>query len=769
MSRTSRALAHATMGALCVSSIAAVAAPQSPPYALQNPTRLEKSCTYERYTLEVPVDGAAFPSTFATAFASAVALDRTWFGLPSLWQVRAKLTPVLADYAAPRPDVPVERRDGHRRAYVVTFERHNLLTLGSSWSATAPLSTSACLLVTELRRAAAVAKGVPTPKGPSATAPVLVSRSCDGVAQDAEGWALPSTVEWAETRVKAPHLAGLTPVDVALVDTGVPSSMRAALGVKPGEWPLPGFENSSVATYHPHGAQMAAMIHAVAPNADITSWRALDDRGMGSLLALARATDDALFKTFSNTARRPLVVNLSVGAPPDVALPTTLRQGTCSTWEDGSGETMRYVLRVAGLLDATGPAVFVSAASGNLPLERAATAAAGWAKPPLSTACGAPRATMNGSFFPASTGEFPTCMGAMQTWPPVAPVGASDWSDGVSSVSLHAAQLQLYAPGERVFAHNTLLPATSTSIVCDGSEPNAAFELPAAVTGTSASAAFVSGAAAQVLGLTWAPVAASPRARHVGRTLHLTGDAMCGAPGPKPRRLNIDRAMRLVSSRSVACNAFLACVGSAGGPVISAAARASCESLADACVQETPPCVNVTTKEPGWESGQWAAAVAAPALCRRGWDATPRPWQTPAPGSPESTYTDMQLAGLGPQPSGSICTYCSVLVNPSEAVLLYELNDALPRDARVRNAYISILDRDKVPLAWLPVSDGLDWWPGQVGKLKVPVLDVPGAPEWQPLMEGLLSGEYRAVLDVVVVPPRGEPSRSLSPLRVDDY
>ncbi len=741
-------------------SSALAAGQTTPPYAGNSIGIDVRPCESARFSIEVPLWAKALESTFEATFANTLSIEPDWFpSTPTSPQRRVALTQVLKDRGA--AGGVIEREDGHRRALLLTFQsRPNDWT---NWSDETPLPSASCQIITAVRKAASVAQAVQLPSGPTAPAfqpRVLVSRSCDVTAQDAEAWATFDATTWANERIGAGSTVNGTPVTVALVDTGVPPLYREALGVV-SERSLPDFEPKA-ADYHPHGTQMAALIHAAAPEARIRSYRALDERGMGSLSALARAVDDALY---DGQLKHPLVVNVSVGMPPDFLRPARLQSGTCTTWEDGTGEALRYVFHVATRLGATGTPVFISAAGGNSALERSTSSTVlPWTLPIPATPCGP--APGHSTFFPATLGQSPSCSEGGPVHLAVQPMGASTWDDRISVLTRGANGLMLYAPGERVYATGATTP-TSGAVACGPGDLGGqrGFELPAAVTGTSASAALTSAAAFLLLGHPWSSSPPSS-ADHLSRLLYLTGQPLCAPVNKHARRISIKRAVHAISAPSPGCAALRACLqhpGHAAGQVGEATA-ALCWAPMQACFggEAAPACPNFS-QEPGWQPGHYAAINVAAPSCRASWDVAGA--QSPSPAAPIAMYPDVHLAGLGPQPAGTGCPDCSLQVDELSMTLLFELNDSYPLATRFTNPWVVLLDENRLPVAWLPVGDGrLAWRPGEVGRLAIEGLDPKQLTRYARLLS---AGRLTPVLDLAVVPVRGSPGRLASPLRVE--
>jgi hypothetical protein len=748
----------------------------TPPYANGGTARTTRACSADTYTLEVPPSAPGFPTGFEAAFTSSFGLKGMVFDCPSCTAFRPMLRAVFPDYsnATVFPSVPPSRRDGHRRAFVVSFQGLK----GSAWVTTRPVPTSECLVLKAIRGAAARALFIEEPTSCCAT-PLRfhVARGCDGVMQDAEAFNAPAVTNWALHRVKVPAPAVLPAVEVALVDTGIPVSLRGPLGVA-SEQPLPWFEGDASAPHHPHGVHMAALIRAAAPHATLRSYRALDERGMGSLSSVARSVDDVLFANNRAVAGRPpLVMNLSLGAPPEVSHPALLTgASSCTTWEDGAGESLRYALRVAAEVDFLWSTVFIATASGNSVLEKTTVAATPWLLGNPRTACGVtpggPRA-----FLPAAFGEAPSCLGA--GWAavlPVIPVGATTYRDARSAITQSASEPFLLAPGERVFAAHPALASVQPEVACGPADVGLwkGFELPAAVSGTSASTALVSAAAAQVLARApapsaigspnqWPPPRAGWRGAWLARLLYLTGQPVCSRGLPSAhRRLSIERAVDASTSSASACVALKACTADPGhtGAALNASTASRCATSVAGCFASSPlPLCGVNEPEPDWADA-FVASVVPTSACARAWDAEPGP-PTFRPTGPNARFSDSQLGGLGPQPANPACPNCSVrLHGAGTMVLSFEFNDAFPAETKFTDAFLVLMDAEKQVVEMIPVSTGEPWRPGFVGRLRL-------APFERDALSLLREGGSVS-LDVAVSMPdlAPEEGRNVSVLRV---
>ena len=107
--------------------------------------------------------------------------------------------------------------------------------------------------------------------------------------------------------------------------------------------------------FHKHAAIMARLLSKVSPASKITSYRAMDVFGFGTTEGLAKTLDLAI-KGAVESKGRPRVINLSLGWSPtkgrDVEIEGRNYDGTtCRTVEHGVGESVRYLLAIAHMLD----------------------------------------------------------------------------------------------------------------------------------------------------------------------------------------------------------------------------------------------------------------------------------------------------------------------------------------------------------------------------------------------------------------------------------
>jgi hypothetical protein len=736
------------------------------PLAVRN----ERACRSNAFTVEVPEWAGPLPSDFASRLSSSVVPSSSWFGctaspLTLTCLFRTVVTPVLPDRTV-LAALPSRRADGHRRFFTVSFERYFSSVFGASgWSAAEVRPEFACHAVTEIRAKAAAIRGITIPDCTStncAQPSVLVARSCEAVAQDVEAFVTPAVRNWAQSTMKAAPNASLQPVTIALVDTGVPPAYRSALRVD-SEWSA----HASTA-YHPHAAHLAALIQSVAPHSRIASYRALDQNGMGTVSQVARAMDEALFASFGN--RRPMVMNVSLGLPPDFTRRARLTgAASCSTFEDGVGESMRYVLENATILDEQGPTVLVVASSGNVPLETAATTnwapwAAGNSLTPCEGGLLAANAPGASAFFPAGYGAMRSCTPSGSRWLSVLNVGASDRSDRRSVLTLRKPAPLLLAPGEAVVADGPGLPRIDSTVRCDSLATGLerGFEMPAVISGTSASAAFVSAAAAQVMARRPDRVWKGPA---LSRFLYMTAAPVCeGGSRSGRRRLDIGLAEQALVSPW--CQQLRECVAApSAGPVLAETTFESCRAAAAACtgVVEATSCSSRRVADAPWSVDAVSAATAS--VCDPSWGTAAVTRSGNRFFGPNSVYPDVHLGGLGPQPASSGCPSCQFAMNrvTRESELTLEFNDVFANTVRFADVILYVLAPDKSIVMKVPVTSVRDHQPGEVARVTVTAL---GASEQAQLADWLANPEVSVVLDLGAQFADGRQARLVSPLSV---
>lgn len=779
-----------TWAAVLVASFTSSASAQvPPPYANQSFPE-KRGCSNELFAVEVPLWAEPFPTSFVSDLRTRLiaALSVSWFCPPGKTCHRTDFYPlvrsILPDYSNPAvyPAVPGVRRDGHRRFYQVEFLRYG----GGNWVRTSVLDDAACAVVNRIRAEVAAIVGT-TPSSCTGSCPqprFLVSRECLTQPLDVEAYLDPSTISWAQDRIGAGPPLTSTPIDVALVDAGVPASMRPGLGVV-SERGLSSLYRPNPIEHHPHGAQMAALIRDAAPQATIRSYRALDEGGQATIGTLANALDAALFPSPTTSApRNPLVINASLGFPPDLSRPAHLPGSSCNTWEDGLGESLRYVLHVASILDQAGPPVITVAAGGNQILDQTPIWKP-WLLGEYTTPCGdkASYSSPGSPFLPAAFSRSFSCSRVvfylwnipftfyLQTPLGVLDVGASDYADRSALTTLADAEPLVAAPGERVYVDHPVFPRAPTYLACGEADTglSRAFEAPATLSGSSVSAAFASGAVARLLSARPERVAGSPwTAETLARAVYLTGEPVCRGDLSDVRRLSLSRIDSAISTPEQ-CQPFFTCLADSGHParpMVDATATSICANALSACLGYDEPvpssCSTLPSGEPGWPPGYVQTLNGSG--CFETYNRPPGP--STAPPASEFALYEQSVLSLQPQPIVTGCPTCTLGISSGHGsfTIQAELTDGYPRDATLGDPYLVIFDRYKRPVWWISLEDtDACWRPGCT--LRVTVQNPrPDESPSDPVV--VLKEGGRAALDVLMR-YGDEEARLLSPLAVE--
>ena len=496
--------------------------------------------------------------------------------------------------------------------------------------------------------------------------------------------------------------AGVTApvVDLALVDAGVDPDL-----VSKGLTRHRAADAPDAAVLR-HGTGMALLLQSIAPPevVQIHSYRVFDKEGQTTARDVGRAIDHALHEL--DRENRPLVINLSLGWPPELRKPhrqlaTVLPSGAPSqlaylqkrTSEDPAGEVVRYMLYLARQMDAergkVRRPVFVVAAAGNrpgLPGHVEWDRLLGAPPNPQADPCERGGTPVESSwFYPAAWSRVPTCrMGATDREAHVDvayPVAATSYEEKElpAFVSRPDDESPLVAPGEKIYAYNPTggAPGSATA-------PDKGF--PLAFTGTSASAALTSSAAAVAQALRLTQHREAFDWPTLGRLLYLTGDPLANATGtPRVSRIGKLPVRRLSVCRLQAaikpappCVDLVTCVEGLTPtvPVFDSALLAQCQAAADRCVTTDPALCAPGAVEPRWPVTYVAsslgtvvpgvkppnapcglpAGTACPAA-GAGCHADCAHWQVP------DWYS---LDGIGPQPGEDGCPDC-LLRAPADA------------------------------------------------------------------------------------------------------
>lgn len=347
-------------------------------------------------------------------------------------------------------------------------------------------------------------------------------------------------LQWHLGRIglRAPSLGpGDETVELALIDSGLEPGY-GGVGLDAEE--VAACDAYAGERFHVHGTQMALLARQVVadPRVKLRSYRIFSAHGESTPNHLARALDMALYgppaspsvvaapptgKTPPATGapRHPLVVNLSVGWPPELGQARVLtgwrgQRGhggalswqQCTTTEDPVGAPVDYLLRTTKLLNEQVRPVLVVAAAGNRPDvhsdgRKSSRFAEGFGVARRGSGAGDARDGRDRPlwFYPAQFARDRAPRGIQ----PLA-VGAVNDRDEPTAVSIPSAEPALVAPGQHVYAQALSagqcptgpLPSdacaqhpTLNGCACPG------LHLPSAITGTSVATVLVSASAAR--------------------------------------------------------------------------------------------------------------------------------------------------------------------------------------------------------------------------------------------------------------------------------
>jgi len=555
-------------------------------------------CLDDRLFVEVPASSASAlpPETFETLAGALLELDPRWFcpadaECPS---PSAELRPLLP---------PLELPDGlgadaGARFLRIYFRRGD---------DPAPIEPDRLGdVIAFVRAVVASVPGAPA---------VYVGRECVAHILGVEPGATEAMRSWHLDRLGAEGGgADGAPVDVMLVDTGVPAALAATLDIDETDVrDLAGRDGDDEGPPHPHGGAMALFVEQLASNARIGSIRALGRDGMGAIGDVAAGIAVAVqARGFGDT---PTVINLSVGWPPELGRPRLVPSSQGPVTEDPAGESVRYMLALAGQLSTAAAPLVTIAAAGNRPGHPAVNERVyeAWfgvdaqADPPT----GCPAADLPTGpplFYPAYWSRLPSCVAGQGprflTWA----VGAIDDRDRDTALTIRGAQPPLVAPGQLVYAAHDALPAAAAVPVCseEGTPDDGALRSPTAVTGTSVAAALTSGAIARLLGAGVDLTGAASPASALRQLAWATGVEVAGAAFDSAaiRRLNLCRA--LAATR---CSDVVACA--VDGPDDGSFDRAvDCAGAVTACA---PACPDVEADSIEWPE---AHRPLPPVACR---------------------------------------------------------------------------------------------------------------------------------------------------------
>lgn len=525
---------------------------------------------------------------------------------------------------------------------------------------------------------------------------------------------------------------------------------------------------------HPHGSLMTALLASVDPAVDLVSIRALDTdgatRGLGTTAELARAIDLATFG-LGRDPSAPVLMNLSLGWPEELSRPRIVRgirrgvdgatgrwghkgaDGACSVTEDGAGEVVRYALAMArhAAEHARRAPVVAFAAAGNRseslrdsdkhlnasigrvdcagaadprdPGEKRAHDA--WCKTdaPVQVPGG-------GLFLPAMWGH----VGSRQDpWAPHAcdtperlliPVAALDDRDRPAVNDRSFLQPPLVAPGEHVYADDPRLTVGKIDVLgpCDpppARPPATPARQPMALSGTSVSAALVTGLSAALTENLVARHLAPFDVPTMARYLYVTGLTTRGAvslnggaalqarpslDGPSTRRPNLCRALKLLDT-ACGTEAALACLRTGEGPEwFHGTELATCGATFDTCLRAVDSrCPSPTILPEQVPASYPPAAPRASDSCIAGQMAPNAVSRYSATGSKASLGRDERpeyridvhaAAALGPQPTLPACPDCLLTYTSTTASLklVVDINPSWPPSGTLSNPKLVIYD-----------------------------------------------------------------------------
>jgi hypothetical protein len=752
-----------------------------------------RPCRADVFAIDVPI--WASPTWRAPDVVPNIAIElnrdvsrvRSWFCGPGQTNecapggrtiITATVTSVL-----PRRDAPEWRRDGDKRFFRLRFVNGARQALKARADALPDLVRTLREVFPAVVHAGQI--------------PLHVHRECEGgsAAPYFDNGLLDSAENWYKDRLgipTAPLPASSNPlVDIALIDTGVDQRLAASLGVVR-------FGSAPSGLLHPHGTAMAIFLHDVAPSARIHDIQALDENGNGSIEAVAQAIDHALFDLSPTDPSRPLVLNLSLGWPPELGERGALYSPTSTTVEDPAGEAVRYLLDGARRdNDAGRRTILVSAAAGNrpgrlLPAVRDKIFPAPPTSVPIEPPCGTdPYQAAGGSpwFYPAEWTHRASCSSAIPNAKPVKPafgVAAVDEREIPIALAIQNGEAPLVAPGEHVYANSTAVSSPNMTPVCNGafSFPQT-IAFPMSFTGTSVSTAFVSGAAARTQAALKAAGQAPLDWDGVARLLYMTGvdvrplSDLAPHPSQFSPRLTPDKiAVRRLSIKrldaALSCAALsnlLTCVRgvSPNRPPIDGTSNQDCVPQLRACgiapeIAADSPMVPNPVSQPSTPAftsyhDQMTCGGLTLNMPITPIDAS---WCS-ATGCPyEQVPNRVNLGGIGPQPGDPGCPDCT-----HQSPLRLELSSLFRTTTYFKDAYLvfsgprkSAPQQTKTYYVDLASLNGAPLMPGEwltINGIRLDTLDL----AWEKTTESLIM--------TTNAPPFGatqQPGADYSPIRV---
>ncbi len=371
--------------------------------------------------------------------------------------------------------------------------RHWRLTFHSARGPAEIRPSRACFVISKLHEVAGAVRirpddGVP---GRALSDVIDIARACDAMAQG--GWHQDAVAERIPQAspdpapapgigevvaapeapmMVAPANPGAAAVDPIVLLIDGPLSARAARLLR-----IRAAERERAQSGSWHAAAMATLIRDIAPDVEIRSYNGLPGLAGAEAGSPTGAVAGALQRAYDDLSAdtgRPVVVNLSLGWPPEMGASALLRGADqCETTEGPSGQAVAEMLR---RLD--GLRTLIVAAGGNRGPSLVAAAEAPPAPPRPGWVLERPCDAVRGPelFFPARW-DRRTCE--------VVPI--EQWAPLVLAVGAHGRQARLpLAPSSVLMAPGVGVPLRGHSELA----------LPPRITGTSAAAAITSGVAA---------------------------------------------------------------------------------------------------------------------------------------------------------------------------------------------------------------------------------------------------------------------------------
>lgn len=752
-----------------------VEAAQPPP--LTAPGAVGAGCFSDRFFVEVPVEAGAYPNGYDvelyTRLDAKKALVLDWI-CPDNDQV-------CRDPSNPLP-LSIHQVLDANRAWTVRFD-------------TPVREDKLCLAVSEIRHSAWEAQKTVAP----GAAKALVGRECAmRIMGGAQSQPSADMLEWHLRTIGVqnggPAGEPGPSVPVVVLDTGIRPEVGAPLGVRTMLDSLDVGGHDPGVQIHPHGTHMAILVDQVSPNAHIHDLRVLNENGHGAIADLAAGLEQVAQSDLFEEG--PLVVNMSLGWAPELSRPRSLEGPGCSTEEDPVGEGVRYALSLLADRGANLPTLVVAAA-GNRP-HRGALVDDYYADifsvardvngmlPPRSNCANPPAAPTPDWFYPAEWNRRPTCDDQGQPRYLVWAVGATDSHERPGVLTVDNAETPVVAPGEHVYVDFPFSdPLPPDACMGDG-YPNR-LTLPAAVTGSSASAALTSGAAVATQSRLLKNSVAALSGPGLQRLAWLTGGDIGGLgtgqrdpwrPDPAGMhpvglsRLSWCGLFHAVEQGTIGgnpdCAALLACADPAVRPaaIIDGDVEASCRAATDLCMG-TALCAPPQPTPVNWDPAYTAPTTCLdPEACPTVWSDAPPCEVTAAGCGYERTIEQHSAAPLGPQPGMGGCPECAFAAvgqpevqDPDQAVLLGEINPLFATGTQLHYPYLLV---DYLPLGgntwkreYVAVPQNAPWEPGDYVK----VTDLPDLPA---------GTGHKVSLWVYIDPPGpGNATSDVSPLRLE--